>query len=419
MKSLTGLCAVSLAIFGCGSSGGGGGDGGAGGQAGTAGSGGFGAFAGTAGTGATAGSAGTAGGGGAAWQLGDGSPASVSFVELYKHPSAIEATDLDFNPARPGELWAALRPLYQGLPCTSEVQQGCASLEGSVAIITNAPTDATTEWKQDGNAWHFMRRPTAIAFGPGDTFATCGEALTGNFEDSPVDYNGPTLWSSDPEIFAKTHGVPPGHNFTPNGAHLDMLHGTPLCMGIAHQVDNVYWCFNGQIGALDKYDFKEPHPPGGDDHSDGEMYRYIEGQIARLDEVPSGMALAPDGWLYIADSGNGRVIRVDTSSGSISGDVVVQDNFAVKKRVDGATVEEVIPAGIFSQPSGLALDGDVLFVSDHASGAIHAADLSGNAIRSLDTGRGPGGVAGLAIGPQDGKLYFVDKVGGAVYRIDP
>ena len=142
---------------------------------------------------------------------------------------------------------------------------------GEVALIQDATGDSPeVTMKEDGNAWHFMRRPTSIAFGTNGNLATCGEARTANYEDQPSNYNGPTLWSSDPAIF----GVPPKPG--QNGTHLDMLHETPFCMGIAHERDNVYWTFNGELGALDRYDFNEPHQIGGEDHADGELFRYVE-----------------------------------------------------------------------------------------------------------------------------------------------
>jgi hypothetical protein len=167
-----------------------------------------------------------------------------------------------------------LREPYEGLPCTEEVKQGCAALEGRVSIVDGAggPTPIATV-KTDPNSWHFLRRPTSIAFGAGQLFATCGEFRTGNYDDATVDYMGPTLWTSDPAIFALEQPVPPDGSFEPNGSHIDMLHETPFCMGIAHDHNNAYFTFNGKLGSIDRYDFKAPHPPGGDNHLDGELLR--------------------------------------------------------------------------------------------------------------------------------------------------
>ncbi|MEZ4221993.1 MAG: hypothetical protein R3B13_13755 [Polyangiaceae bacterium] len=359
----------------------------------------------------------------AGWQL-DAIDASGAprFVELWEPPVAKVATDLDFNPVRPGELWVTMREFYDGTPCTSTVKQGCTALEGTVLIVNDAAGPAPTSVvKKDSNAWHFMRRPTSIAFGPGDTFATCGEARTGNFEDSPVDFMGPTWWSSSEAIFAKDHPVPPGESFTPNGSHLDMLHGTPHCMGIAHERDGVYWCFNGQIGALDRYDFKAPHPPGGSDHTDGELNRHLEGQFARVENVMSHVALdAQTGFLYVADTGHKRVAVVDINSGTVTGSVLVQDDFGVKNRVEGTQSWDFVPTGTLDAPSGIALGDGVVFVSDNATSRIVAFDITnGRELRRLHTGLPPGTLGGIALGPQDGKLYFVDMLSARVRRIEP
>src|SRR5690606_5406775 len=216
---------------------------------------------------------------------GDGSPESMELVTLFTPTGELSATALAFDPLRSGELWVTLRRFPTDAPCTMTVTTGCAALIGEVALIQDATGDSPeVTMKEDGNAWHFMRRPTSIAFGTNGNLATCGEARTANYEDQPSNYNGPTLWSSDPAIF----GVPPKPG--QNGTHLDMLHETPFCMGIAHERDNVYWTFNGELGALDRYDFNEPHQIGGEDHADGELFRYVEGAVARTPEIPSHLA---------------------------------------------------------------------------------------------------------------------------------
>src|SRR5947199_7075163 len=106
---------------------------------------------------------------------------------------------------------------------------------------------------------------------------------------------GPTLWSSDLDIFAELnpHGL---------GSHLDMLHNSPNCMGIAWQESNIYWAFSGKDNAIFKYDFKTDDGIGNDDHSDGESYRYVKGQVRRVAGVPSHLVYRKeDRMLYIAD----------------------------------------------------------------------------------------------------------------------
>lgn len=343
---------------------------------------------------------------------GDGSPSSVSLVELYRPSRAIEATDLAFHPER-DELWVLNRRFeVQGL-CSQSNPGGarCRSLGSTTTILFEPGTpNQRAQTLEDENSWHFMRRAPALAMGALDTFATCGEAATGNFEDDPVTYIGPTLWSSDLEIYAQPSGG--------NGSHLDMLHETPWCMGIAHEVDNVYWLFNGHFGSLDRIDFNEDHGPGADDHSDGEVFRYANGLLTRLPNVPSHMVYNPDDFhLYVVDSGARRVVKLDTTSGEPGGRLQEQwEPLRSSGMMEDAVLSVVVDDPALVEPSGLALAAGVLYVSDHKTSRIHAYGLSGEKLRTLDTGLPEGTLAGLEV--RGDNLYFTDMLGGAVYRID-
>lgn len=349
-------------------------------------------------------------------RLGDGTLDSVTLNELFRPATArpVHATALAFNRSAAGELWITLRQPPSGLPCTSMDDRGCSALPGAVAILSNATADAPADavLKEDGNSWHFMRRPTAIAWGEGELFATCGEARTDNYEDEATPYAGPVLWSSDPAIF----GVEPRAD--QNGTHLDMLHETPYCMGIAHESGNAFWTFNGDAGSLDRYDFHTPHPIGGEDHADGEVFRYIAGELARMPEVPSHLAYdAERGVVYVADTGHARVLSVDPKGATRGGKITVYEALHDSGEMLGAEVTELAP-GTFEQPSGLALSGRTLYVTDTATSRIHAVSLSGEPLESLDTGLPAGSLGGITLGPDD-KLYFTDLSTGAVWRIDP
>lgn len=351
--------------------------------------------------------------------LGNGAAASVDFVTLYEPPPPYGATDLDFNPVRPGELWAVMRRPHPDIPCNqplpgSKQDPSCDLYRGRVAILSDATgSNPVAAFKEDPNAWHFMRLPTAVAFGGGDTFATCGEARTGNWDDELADFNGPVLWSSSPDIFAiQAPGM--------NGSHLDMLHATPFCMGIEHERDNVYWAFNGQVGALDRYDFHEPHQPGGEDHSDGEAWRWALGDVTRVPDIPSHLAIDPEKkFLYVADTGNARVIRVDLQSGS-EGELMSTDDPQLPyiTGIDGAVIVEIVAPGVLEAPSGIALNGKTLLVTDNVTSRIHMFDLDGRPLQSLETAFPTGTLAGVTIGPE-GKVYFADLKTGAIRRIDP
>lgn len=356
---------------------------------------------------------------GAASVIGDGSPGAAKLVSLYMPKSGRLATDLEFNPDVPGELWVVLRETVDGTPCNEPPVGGypappCALLGGTMAMITNADHSSPKSVRlvQDPNAWHFMRLPPSLAFGDKSTLATCGEARTGNWDSDSADFIGPTLWSSDPKIF----GIQPAGK---NGSHIDMLHATPFCVGIAHEAANVYWLFNGQVGSLDRYDFHAPHEVGGEDHSDGESWRWAKGELSRVPDVPGHLVYDPrDGSLYVADTGHGRVLRLDTKSGKDGGPLPTDDPQmpTITEHV-GATLTELVPPGVLQVPSGIALDGDVLYVTDNATSFVHAFDLEGKALGSLDTGLPAGTLAGITIGP-DGRAYLADVARGIVRRIE-
>jgi len=328
-------------------------------------------------------------------------------------------TALAWNLAEQDELWITLRQAPEPELCTKNTIGGCGWLPGRVAIVTGAASGPAAslevQMKEDANAWHFMRRPTSISFGSDGTFATCAEARTSNYEDEEIPFNGPVLWSADPAIFGT---VPP--KSSPTGStHIDMLHESPYCMGIAHERDNVYWTFNGDAGSLDRYDFHVPHEPGGDDHSDGELERYATGALARVEDVPSHLAFdAESGLLYAADSGNERIVALDTTSGTPGEEVPTYDPIVTHVAMQGAKLVVVVAPGRVSMPSGLTLFRGVLFVTDVLTSRIVAYDRAGHTLATLDTGLPVGSLAGIAVGP-DGHAYFADRSSGRVLRIDP
>lgn len=336
--------------------------------------------------------------------LGDHSPSSVQLTLIAERAAGLRTPrDLAFNPLRRDELWI--------------VNRG----DDSVVIIHQAPSDArTTERRKDGYALHFMARPSSIAFGAAETtigkpgtFATCQESRN-TYDDQapPNDFMGPALWSSDLETFAKKN---------PNGlgSHLDMLHESPNCMGIAWQEKNVYWVFGGRRRDIVRYDFQVDDGIGNDDHSDGAIRHYVAGEVTMKAGVPSHMVYRPeDKMLYIADTGNGHVVKLDTTSGTFAREINSIEPAVLREVYIDATLTEVVPSSDdLSVPSGLEVKGDLLFVSDNEKGRISAYTLDGVRVNYLDTGLPKGALMGMALGP-DGKLYLVDAVGERVLRID-
>jgi len=328
-------------------------------------------------------------------------------------------TALAWNPTEQDELWITLREPPSDQECVTGMKTGCPWLEGRVAIVQGAASALSAahqvETKKDANAWHFMRRPSSLAFGSDDTFASCGEARTGNYEDESVPFNGPVLWSADPSIFG---AVPPADSPT-GSTHIDMLHESPYCMGIAHERDNVYWTFNGDAGSLDRYDFHVPHEPGGDDHSDGEVWRYAAGLLARVPDVPSHLVYDGErSLLYAADTGHGRVVALDPSTASEVDTITTYDPIATHALMGGATLTELVPPGMLAAPTGITLYRGVLFVTDFDSSRIVAFDRSGRMLLIGYTNLPTGSIGGIGIGP-DGRAYITERAGGRVLRLDP
>jgi hypothetical protein len=325
---------------------------------------------------------------------------------------SLSATALAFNASVPGELWVVLRQPPSGLRCTMDDDRGCSALRGMMGVVSDATGDAPHGViKEDGNSWHFMRRPTAIAWGEGELFGTCGEALTDNYEDVEVPYAGPVLWSSNPSIF----GVEPEAG--QNGTHLDMLHESPRCMGIAHESGNAFWIWNGEAGALDRVDFHAPHPIGGEDHDDGEVFRYAAGELLRVPEIPSHVVYdAGKGLVYAADTGHGRILSVDPRTAELAGEI---DTWEVLRNgsgnMAGATLSNLVPPGRLQKPSGLWLDGERLYVTDNATSEVWVFDTDGTAQKRYTTGLPVGALAGITRGP-DGRLYLSDLQSGNVFR---
>lgn len=310
--------------------------------------------------------------------------------------------DLAFNPMRPKELWV--------------VTAG----DNATTIVHDAPEPGRrSERRADPARGHFMDKPTAIAFGaeetnpntPGaaevpGTFATCNDSRNGG-----NDFMGPVLWSSDLVTFALRNGM--------LGSHLDMLHMSPLCTGLAwHGAGNVYWTISGTRRAIVKYDFHLDHGLGNDNHEDGEIWRFAAGEIGYQAGVPSGLVYRPeDQMLYIADTGNGRVARLDTSAAT-PGPMRCLEPLVTCAEMTGAVLTDVVAPGTLERPSGLELYEQTLIVADHATSKVHTFTLSGQPQRSVQLELPPGSLGGIAVGP-DKKVYVADLLGGQVLRLEP
>ncbi len=309
--------------------------------------------------------------------------------------------DLDFNtlPSRPNELWI--------------INQGTPNTGGSTVMLTNVGTaNQKDDYRKDGNAWHFMSMPSAISFSKNGNWATTANVQDANHSGGT--FTGPTLWSSDLSIYAQDAGA------GTNGSHLDMLHGSPFCMGIETHRDNSFWVFDGYNSQIAFYDFQADHGPGMHDHSDGIIHRYTDFQVKRNPKVPSHLVLDKDKkWLYIVDGGNNRILRMDVTSGKYKRSMAeINEPLAEHAEFANATWEVLIPntAGL-KQPCGIDIKDNRLFVSDYETGEIICFDISTKKeLSRLNTGEK--GIMGIKIGP-DNKIYFVNATKSTVTRIEP
>lgn len=324
-----------------------------------------------------------------------GGPGSITFTTITSK-ELNRPSDLAFNPRDKTELWV--------------VNLG----DDSTVIIDNPGAVSQKQERHQDKSRHFLNNPTSMAFADDLTFATCHETdndynglAAGNY------FMGPTRWTADRKFFNSS-----------TESHLDMVHHTPWCMGIAWEKDAVYWAFNGHAGSLDKTDFGMPHPDkrlGGSDHTDGRTWRYATGKLRRLAGVPSHLELDhATGTLYVNDTGNARLIKLDTRSKGQVIDINGYHKETPLGEVRGVPVTEVIGAssGLLRQPSGLLLHGGMILVGDHATGLVHAFTPAGKRVNTLDTGLGKGRLTGLTAGP-DGALFFLDGArSGKVLRAD-
>ena len=309
--------------------------------------------------------------------------------------------DLGFDPD--GDLWIANR-----------------SDDRTFIVFDPGEADQSFDCRKDGYAEHFMEETAAFAFEGAEgasaeyasEFGSCGESEnTYNDREDENDFMGPVLWSTDLDIFAEEN---------PNGlgSHLDMLHQSPLCVGIAWERGNVYWVFDGYHDAIVRYDFEEDHDVGNDDHSDGIVYRLSEPTVTRVEDAPGHMMIEPStGLLYVADTGGGRILRLDPDSGERGSNLRARNEpLEDYAEWDGVDWSEIVRG--LDRPGGLAVADGVLYVAEYGTGVLHALDLEGNTLQTLDTGWGEGAIYGIELGP-DGHLWVVNHAEPAVVRLDP
>ena len=269
-----------------------------------------------------------------------------------------------------------------------------------------------TEYRRDSYSGHFMHTASAIAMSENGTFGNTLDCQDAN--DSDGYFTGPVLWDSDTSVYARVN-----QNGPLLGSHLDMIHQTPYGEGIASAGENVYWVFDGFHYAIVKYDFVQPHIAGGDDHSDGKVWRHSEVIVQRSPGLSSHMEFDPaSGWLYIADTGNERIIKMDPNSGTVTGNLnPYGETLAGYYNMSGTDWDVVADTGLI-KPTGLDIYDGRLLISDYSNGDIIVYDITQDPV--VELGRIETGISnqimGLKVGPE-GEIWFVCYTAHELYQL--
>jgi hypothetical protein len=257
-----------------------------------------------------------------------------------------------------------------------------------------------------------MHTASAIAMSENGTFGNTLDCQDAN--DSDGYFTGPVLWDSDTSVYARAN-----QNGPLLGSHLDMIHQTPYGEGIASAGENVYWVFDGFHNAIVKYDFVQPHIVGGDDHSDGKVWRHSEVVVQRSPGLSSHMEFDPaSGWLYIADTGNERIIKMDPNSGTVSGNLnPYGETLAGYYNMSGTDWDVVADTDLI-KPTGLDIYDGRLLISDYSNGDIIVYDITQDPV--VELGRIETGISnqimGLKVGPE-GEIWFVCYTAHELYQL--
>jgi len=320
-------------------------------------------------------------------------------------------TDLEFHPGRVNELWVANKAT------------------DSITIVHNTGLDnQTSETRLDVNRNHFLEEVSAISFGSYHPefdwqWGSAQESLnTYNGQGNPNYFMGPALWPSSLDHFAVENQ---NNEDGLLGSHIDMLHESPYGVGIAHDYDNVYWYNDGYYGELVRYDFMMDHDTGGHNHSDGVVQRYSEIQLNHSYGTPGHMVLDKEtDILYISDVGEDRVIWVNTDDTTYQTENIMNDSSRLEplseySRISGVEWGVLIEG--VNRPSGIALDGDQLFVSLNEDNSIVSYNLNSDGKSAVEVAiinTSASSIMGIEIGPK-GHLFYVDNARDEVVRVDP
>ena len=320
--------------------------------------------------------------------------------------------DLDFNTYRSdmNELWV--------------INENSATFDsnfgGSTVTFYNVGTDSQwTDYRKDSYSGHFMHTASAIAFSDNGGFANTLDIQDANGNPSGY-FSGCSLWESDTSVYARVN-----QNGPELGSHWDMLHQSPFSVGIAAETANIYWLFDGFHNTIAKYNFQEPHSDhehGGEDHSDGLIYRYDEVVVERVSGLSSHMVIDQGtDLLYVCDTGNNRIIRMNINSGSINYSLTPYgENIEGYYSMHNAEYETVVDSGLIN-PTGIDIYNNYLLVSDYSNGEIIIYNIEQQnnfqEIQRIQTNLS-NDIMGIKVGP-DGSIWYVCTNSNKLYQILP
>jgi DNA-binding beta-propeller fold protein YncE len=189
-------------------------------------------------------------------------------------------------------------------------------------------------------------------------------------------------------------------------------------VGVAVNKDGVIFVadtYNDRIRAIE--DGRVRTIAGGGDPG----FRDGRGAEARFD-TPCGIAIAPDGSLLVADTGNHRIRRV-----TLDGEVTTIAGTGEPEDRDGRLAEAA-----FCEPTGIAARRDgMIFVTCAFESSMRMIDLNGQVVTTVAGGGFPGGLtdgavekaklnrpSSLAFAPNDA-LLFADANNGLIRAVVP
>merc|ERR1719333_1661190 len=310
--------------------------------------------------------------------------------------------------------------------------------------------------RRDTAYYHYMANVSSLALEKdGRAWATCQDSEnTYDGYDTPNFFMGPSLYDGDEGVtLVKAAGgaCSGDRSLDPEDVcfltHTDMLHETPLCTGITHDPEtasphgHVYWAvgarfppddprYDGETQTLVRYDFEKPHGPGSLDHALANIRRHHDVMLKRVEGVPSHLVLDDESALggarvlYVADTGNGRVLAVDPDGSrferqarkDVGGEfsLFTAAEISYEYTVFGCTPLTEFAAGL-DKPSGLAVSRHHVFVGEHDTGLIKVFDKGTGELRqTFDTGHP--GLQGLELS-EAGELWYVHGGGFTEGRV--